>query len=68
MRRTVKESLQLRTRLLAAAASDKEITPTQLAARFGCSHVTVRKYLREGGLYRVVGQSAEAKLGAGASK
>lgn len=61
MKRTDKDMAALKVRLLEAARRDPELSPATLAKRFGCSHVTVRKYLREAKLYRVVGQSAEAR-------
>lgn len=61
MKRTDKDMAALKVRLLKAAQSDPDLSPTTLAKRFSCSHVTVRKILREAKIYRVVGQSAEAR-------
>jgi len=41
----------LRDRLIETKRKDPELSPLQLAARFGVSHVTVRRALREAGLY-----------------
>lgn len=42
---------KLRARLIEAKKKDLELTPLQLGSRFGISHVTVRRVLREAGLY-----------------
>lgn len=45
------EQEQIRNRLIQSKAMNPEVTAPQLAARFGISHVTVRRWLREAGLY-----------------
>lgn len=42
---------KVRGRLIEAKKKDPELTPLQLGSRFGISHVTVRRVLREAGLY-----------------
>jgi hypothetical protein len=55
------EKANLLERLRKVRASDPELSPRVLAQRFGLSHVTVRKLLREIGLYEPRSTAAERR-------
>lgn len=46
---------------ITALGKDPENSVADIARRLGCSHVTVRKYLREAGTYRPAPNSIERK-------
>lgn len=51
MRRVKADLEKIKARVIEAKKKDPELSPLQLGARFGLSHVTVRRVLREAGLY-----------------
>lgn len=51
MRRVKADFEKLKARVIEAKKKDPELSPLQLGARFGISHVTARRLLREAGLY-----------------
>lgn len=50
----------LAQRICDMARRDPALTPSLIAARIGCSHVTVRRVLRSAGLYKAAAPEALA--------
>lgn len=56
-----RERIAMLRRRVVELTRDPEMSVADIARRLGCSHVTVRRYQREAGVYRPAPNSAERK-------